>query len=50
MTSSFLHERFGRWTGQFGTCDSLEKPKEANVLIQEAAFSLKGANVTLERE
>jgi hypothetical protein len=28
MTSSFLHERFGRWTGQFGTWGSLEKPKE----------------------
>jgi hypothetical protein len=28
MTSSFLHEHFGRWTGQFGTCGSLEKPKE----------------------
>jgi hypothetical protein len=28
MMSSFLHERFGRWTGQFGTCGSLEKPKE----------------------
>ena len=28
MMSSFPHERFGRWTGQFGTCGSLEKPKE----------------------
>ena len=28
MTSSFLHECFGRWTGQFGMCGSLEKPKE----------------------
>jgi hypothetical protein len=28
MTSSLLHGRFGRWTGQFGTCGSLEKPKE----------------------
>jgi hypothetical protein len=28
MTSSFLHEHFGRWTRQFGTCGSLEKPKE----------------------
>ena len=28
MTSSFLHEHFGIWTGQFGTCGSLEKPKE----------------------
>jgi hypothetical protein len=28
MTSSFLYEHFGRWIGQFGTCGSLEKPKE----------------------
>jgi hypothetical protein len=28
MTSSFLHECFGRWTGQFGMRGSLEKPKE----------------------
>jgi hypothetical protein len=26
--SSFLHEHFGRWTGKFGMCGSLENPKE----------------------
>jgi hypothetical protein len=28
MTSSLLHGRFDRQIGQFGTCGSLEKPKE----------------------
>jgi hypothetical protein len=28
MTSSLLHGCFGKWTRQFGTCGSLEKPKE----------------------
>jgi hypothetical protein len=28
MTSSLLHGRFGRQTGQFGMCGRLEKPKE----------------------
>jgi hypothetical protein len=48
MTSSLLHGRFGRQIWQFGTCGRLEKPKRANVLLQEAAFSLERANVTLE--
>jgi hypothetical protein len=49
MTSSFLHGVLADGQGSLAHVAAWRSPRRANVLLQEAAFALKGANVTLER-
>jgi hypothetical protein len=48
MTSPNIMDVLAGRYGRIGTFGS-RSPRRANVLLQEAAFSLEGANVALER-
>jgi hypothetical protein len=49
MTSYFLHDVLADGQGSLARVAGWRSPRRATVLLQEASFSLKGANVTLER-
>jgi hypothetical protein len=49
MTSPNSMDVLGGTLAVLARVAAWRSPRRANVLLQEAAFSLKGANVTLER-